>query len=241
MQCTMRLWAALGLLAAALQLQPEAAAAFHKQLISGAEVPSLILLFSANISAACAGRCSLQFTATRCDADGGAAADGLLIERSAVGSGELEASNSLRLPWEQSDLLDADLEVVCIDAACLAAPPSFVAWRGSACEQSAAADLPAPLPAQPLPGLSGSPDRVYILGSGEPAVIVAFSPLAAMAAAAPACNNHNQSTVIGAATAAAAGTRAAGSQLECTGHSRLLLKLALAAWVLACAALGIRL
>ena len=240
----MRLWAALGLLAVALQLQPEAAAAFHKQLNSGGEVPSLILLFNANISAACAGRCSLQFTATRCDADDGAAADGLLLERSAVGSGELEASNSLRLPWEQSEQLDADLEVVCMDPACLAAPPSFVAWRGSACEQGEAAVLAAPLPMHRLPGLPGSRDRAYILSLGQPAVIVAFSPLAAMAAAAPACSDQsttNGSTVATATANTAAGGHAAASQPECTGHSRLLLKLALAAWVLACAALGTRL
>ena len=238
----MRLWAALGLLAVALQLQLGAAAVCHEQLRGAAAPPSLALLFSANISAACAGRCSLQVTAARCGG-GGAAAGG---ERSAVASGELEASNSLSLPLKQSGLLEADVEVVCTDPACVPTPASFVAWRGSACEGGVAAlRLPAPLPAHPLPGLPGGQDRVYTLGSGKPAVIVAFSPLAAMAAAAPTCGGNHRTTsgsaVVAAAAAAAAGTHRAARQPECTGHSRLLLKLALAAWTLACAALGTRL
>lgn len=203
--------------------------------------PTLALLFSANVTAACAGRCSLRPVAAACGSSTGAAA--------AAGetSGQLLSGwNSLSLDGGVAAALTATVTVSCSDPACAAQPRRFVAWRGAECgSDGSSGGLPA-LPARALPGLaSGSSDRVYTLGGSQPALRVRYAPLQARAAVAaqPAPNSTVPSQLPTNASSAHAATPSSQQQEHCGRGRRhaALLKLALAVWTLGCAALGARL
>lgn len=209
--------------------------------------PRLTLLFSANGSAACAGRCTLRAAAAAC-APGAAAA-------AAEGetSGELLCGwNSLSIDGPAAPTLEAAVEVECWDPACTAQPRSFVAWRGAGCGSGAVAGPPA-LPALVLPGLAnGTVDQVFTLGGGRPAVVISYSPpqppLPAPAAAAAPASNITAAGLPPNNASAASGPgslppmQPSRQEQQCGGaRHAALLKLALAVWTLGCAALGARL
>lgn len=215
--------------------------------------PQLALLFSANVSTACAGRCSMSAVAAACGSSAAAAA-----AAGETSAGLLRGWNSLSLDGPAAPALTATVTVDCWDPACAAQPRRFVAWRGAECSSSGGggrAAMPAP-PARPLPGLAnGSTDRVYTLGGSQPALIVSYlAPQmqpAAIAAAIAAPNStasllppsepSDTTAVIGAPAATEDRRRAEQQECGVGGRHAALLKLALAAWTLGCAALGTRL
>lgn len=206
----------------------------------------LALLFSANVTAACAGRCTLRATAASCGARPAAASP------AAAAGADLQVGwNSLVLPDAQAaEQLEAAVALECSDPSCQSAPAAFVAWRGAACRGGGGAALPA----RQLAGLpNATSDRVFVLGAGQPAVAVRYVPAAprqpepstpsSIAApppllAATASGQHPPALVPDSHAAAAAPAAALEEGQLCAGSSGLLLKLALAAWVLGCAALG---
>lgn len=220
------------------QPQPEEAAS-----------PRLGLFFSANIDAACVGRCSLSASTAPCD--GGNA--------NASAPALLEPWNSLLLAgrWQHQDFIII-VKIDCSDPACIPAPASLLAWRSdgngiSACAQQADADRQPPQP-RLLPGLAGDGDAVYMLDGGDPLVAVSYDPSAAAAAMAAATAHEAQEECERQLLAAAACEASSGpaAAVEPTGETtaasvqgpqckmqRLLaLRLAVAAWVLACTSAG---
>lgn len=193
--------AALLLLLAAAVLPATAGA---EQVAAGPLVlPSrLALLFNANVSSACAGRCSLQATAAACAGRLPAAAvtsERQLLAADAASAAQAELQrgwNSVVLSWQESARLQATVQVHCHDPACTPSPPSFVALRGAECggggegEGSAEAALLAEPLGSPAPANgSSSADKgslsqhqVFMLNSRRPAVAVQFAPLQPAAA-----------------------------------------------------------
>ena len=209
--------------------------------------PRLALLFNASVGTACAGRCSLRAVATACGTSSAAVA----------AAGETSADllrgwNSLSLDWPAAPALTATVAVDCWDPACTAQPSRFVAWRGAECGGNASA-APPTLPARPLPGLaSGSADRVFILGGSQPALVISYSAPQAQptaATASPTAPNGTAerppptNTTAALSSPAASADRRQAEREQCGAVRRYsaVLKVALAAWTLGCAALGARL
>ncbi len=209
--------------------------------------PRLALLFSANVSTACAGRCSLRAVAAACGSS--AAAAGAAGETSAA---LLRGWNSLSLDGPAAPALTATVTVDCWDPACTVQPRRFVPWRGAQCSSvgSSGAALPA-LPARPLPGLaSGSADLMYTLGGNQAVLVVSYSASQQRAAiAAVVAPNStasllppsNATVALGAPAAAVDRKRAERQECGAGGRHAALLKLALAVWTLGCAVLSARL
>lgn len=216
--------------------------------LEGGSSPRLGLFFSANISTACTGRCSLRASTAPCNGGNGTAS----------APAALEPWNSVLLSggWQQQHLQTV-VHIDCSDAACTPTPASFLAWHSdgdgsSACAQQAAAGLP-PAP-RLLPGVADSGDAVHMLNDGEPVVAVAYDPtaapslLVAMAhAALQKCERQLLTAAAGEAShGLAAATEPVASALlaaaeqdrVCQTRSLLLLRLAVAAWVLACTSVG---
>lgn len=209
--------------------------------------PRLALLFNASVSTACAGRCTLHAVAAPCGTSAAAAA----------AAGETSADllrgwNSLSLDWPAAHALTATVAVDCWDPACSAQPSRFVAWRGAECGRSTSAPPPT-LPVRPLPGLaSGSTDRVFILGGSQPAMVISYSAPPARptaATASPTATNGTAVRPLPTNATAALSSLAASAERRQVEHEQCgaarrysaVLKLALAAWTLGCAALGARL
>lgn len=252
--------AALILLAALAAASPlpasPSASSATQQLQKPVAVPRLALLFSAEVGAACAGRCSVTATAAFCAAATNSGNAAPTRPPPASADANLEGGwNSLLLPAQQASELEAEVTINCSDPACAAAPQRFVAWRGAACA-SASTHLP-PLAARPLAGLAAAnatSHRVYSLGTeGIPVVEVAYSPpppplmagapqQEAEQAAANASHAEQPTAACLSQPGPAPAALAAAGDHRCgdTGGG-LALKLALAAWTLGCAALGTRL
>lgn len=210
--------------------------------------PRVGLFFSANVSAACAGRCSLRATtAAPCGRGNGSASAPAL----------LEPWNSLLLAggWQQQGL-EIYMHTECSDPGCSPVPASFLLWRSdgnasSACTQRS---KPASVPPEPrlLPGFTGNGDAFYTLNSKEPLVAVFYEPSAAAAPAAVREDLHACKSQLPTAAAcqASGGTTAASEpaveataaateqDAECRAQHLLVLRLALSAWVLACTSAG---
>lgn len=249
----------LALLAALAGSQLPAAVAGVPQATSPAQqapqAPRLALLFSADVGPACAGRCRLTAAAARCDGGGGAASGGgtpsnstaPAIAPASTAAADLEAGwNSVVLAAAAAPALDARVAVDCSDPACVPTPARFLAWRGAACTAS---DGLAALAVQPLAGAGNSSSSVgghqaYSLGRALAVAYVPPPPPQALAAElAPAAPSDASSTAAPTQPGAAAGEEAAAGEQRCKdgARTRRALQLALAVWMLGCAALGARL
>lgn len=239
--------AVLVLLLAAQAVQGHTQPQSEQGLEAGA--PQLALLFKANLSSACTRRCRLRATAAGCAGDGGG--DGA----TAAGSSEaaqLEEWNSLAVGWQQAVVFEVAVEVDCgTDSACHPAPARFVAWRGGDCGGAGPAAEPA-LQAQPLPGsLHGNASLVYVLNAEHPVVTVTHKPADCQPAAVtgvPPAGNDTSGDAAGLPEQPAAGAiatpsaaAAAPEPAQCSTRGLLRAKLALAAWLAACVAVGARL
>lgn len=258
----MRLALALLLLAAALMSQPRLSQAEPDATSLPGRPQRLALLLSANVSAACTGRCTLRAAAAACDP---VAAVPPAVETRAAAALE-DGWNSIVLGRQTADALLVTAHVDCVDPACAADPPSFLAWRGGRCSTGSGGSGSEALLATHLQGLPAAiADDVYVLNSQLPALAVTYSPqprptlhtasagCGSDGEAAPTCPPHAaldaSSNISGgleagkthADTAGDAGLRERAAEHPCDRRSGLALKAALAAWVLGCAALGVRL
>lgn len=245
----------LALLGALVAPQLRAAAAGAPQAPSLAlqapQAPRLALLFSAQVGAACAGRCRLTASTARCASGGGAAGSGdgssnstAPSAPSSTAAAALEAGwNSVVLAAAAAPALEVSVAVSCADPACVPSPARFLAWRGSSCANS---DGVAALAAQPLAGAGSSSGtqgghRALTLGR---ALAVAYLPPPALAAVhdpEPVPSNTSATAADSQLGAAAKAAAVGDEQLCSSGRARRALQLALAAWMLGCAALGARL
>ena len=212
------------------------------------EQPRLGLLFSASVSAACSGRCTLSASASSCGDGGGDPADAACAAPTAAVPVDLQPWNSLLLLGAGSGehALQAEVHVECSDPACTPSPWRFVAWHGACSDGAAPSNATATLHTAPLPGLPAGRDRIFMLNSEQPAVHVTYNPAsAAVAANLPACDASSAVPPPAPGETATAADEAGGAlqlaELQCNGHARLLLKAALAAWALACAGVATRL
>jgi hypothetical protein len=228
----------------------------------------LALLFNANISSACERRCRLRATAAACAATAAPAVDdaGALVKQLGSSSAEsdLLAQNSLVLSFVEAQNLTLAVEIICLEgSACTSVPDRFLAWQGKQCaaDSLAAEQAETPLPASPVPGFhpgSGGIEQLLMLGTEHPAVSIFYDPkpppLPATCEEQPApplpqtCSAPNnvsaaEETAGQAESAAPANDQpdSTVSHKECAGARPLLLKAALAVWLLGCTAVGARL
>ncbi|KAI3439116.1 hypothetical protein D9Q98_001525 [Chlorella vulgaris] len=219
---------------------------------SGPQPPSdpasLALLFTANITSLCEGRCRLTASASPCAAGGGGGERFNSTPTSPAAI--LEHWNSIALDWQEAAALQVTLHVHCIEAACQPTTVPGAAWRGDDCRLNASAEHPA-LASQPLPGSHSGSERLFLLNYEQPVVDVAFLPTLDPTAAPGSCQESAPTSADGAELEAPQvrsslpphlpADATAATEPRCTAPHLLLLRAALAVWLAACAALATRL
>lgn len=206
---------------------------------------SLVLVFRANASTACATQCILVVTSRPCLAGAAALVAAGAAPSSSAAAGQLDGFHTVLLPPAAAAGTSVELSVECSSsraaADCQATPQAVMLWRGAACS-GAMPDTPQPPPHALLSSTTSPRNQsVALLNYGRAVLQVAPAPAEAAGeegTSLPGAGMADQEAGGDAMEVMVQPAPAASTmEEECGSTTDLIATLLLAAWLVVCPAL----